>query len=206
MLTPFDASPMGGTDGASTPYAYLPWIDLSYRSISTDFLLQKVENTMYEVDFTPIAVDASISLWHTWYGAFERGLNSSYRTLTKSSDPALSMNATSGGIAGTTVLAPTPFGTRLRMTHCCDSIIINDSYYPLGVESVNFPVLNSPLRINGYYETRNNENELYSGGAGRFYSFRCLVSGQLVLDLVPARRKTDGVEGFWCRVREQFYY
>lgn len=206
MLIPFDFWPVGGNHGFDSPYIRLPYVELSYRSVETDYVISNIEETVMEVDFTPLEVDSDISLWHTWYGAFSRAANSSFRLITKSSDVHQTLSATTGGVTGYTVMQSTPFGDRLLVKQGGNFIIINDEYQALGAEIARPANPIDVFRLNGYYETRNSENTIYSGGAARFYSIKCMERGIMKLDMVPVRRSDDGQEGFWCMIHNKFYY
>ena len=102
---------------------------------------------------------------------------------------------------------------RVNITGLKDEVIEIDCKpseitYTNGYDTYHYTLDNTPVNCNGYFHvfgTRTTQGYHYSSFYGTIYKFTIYDENGIKINLIPVKRKVDGVLGFYDIVQDQFY-
>ena len=102
---------------------------------------------------------------------------------------------------------------RVNITGLKDEVIEIDCKpseitYTNGYDTYHYTLDNTPVNCNGYFHifgTRTTQGYHYSSFYGTIYKFTIYDENGIKINLIPVKRKVDGVLGFYDTVQDQFY-
>lgn len=102
---------------------------------------------------------------------------------------------------------------RVNITGLKDEVIEIDCKpseitYTNGYDTYNYTLDNTPVNCNGYFHifgTRTTQGYHNSSFYGTIYKFTIYDENGIKINLIPVKRKVDGVLGFYDTVQDQFY-
>ena len=102
---------------------------------------------------------------------------------------------------------------RVNITGLKDEVIVIDCKpseitYTNGYDTYHYTLDNTPVNCNGYFHifgTRTTQGYHYSSFYGTIYKFTIYDENGIKINLIPVKRKVDGVLGFYDTVQDQFY-
>ena len=102
---------------------------------------------------------------------------------------------------------------RVNITGLKDEVIEIDCKpseitYTNGYDTYHYTLDNTPVNCNGYFHvfgTRTTQGYHNSSFSGTIYKFTIYDENGIKINLIPVKRKVDGVLGFYDNVQDQFY-
>ena len=158
-------------------------------------------NTKAQIKFVPTQVASST--WYAVFGARTSASSNAFNLWSPRSDGKMGVNFSSLGVVATPV---TPaVNTEYVVELSKDGLIINDSRINFSSTPASFTTPTNILVFNingGSASTSGTGNRVF---VGKVYYFRLYSSGEIVLNLLPAKRNSDNKIGMYDTVSGTFF-